>query len=447
MNCTQCRENLIAYVEGLLEERQRLECESHLDACPACRAERDAVSALQRRLIASGKARKTASMGQAVMNRILTVQSRTYGRKIMIRSITRWGMGVGGVAAAAAVVVAMLFWATPNGQAKAGEVLAKGAQAASNLTGIHIKARLRTLPADNFAHISAEGELVPIEIWKEFSGNHRWRINKPGRMIVMDGQSTTMLIEPSRVAVKVPRPTQGSFDTGWLHEFANIGMSMSNALTSALADKWDLRLTHEKGPDGRPQQVVTVEARSGLPEGDYVKNKFFMDADTRRVYRFDAQSGRLEDIKVYLHAQGGDVLIFEVQQLEYNPTIDPSVFTLELPEDVVWYKEPEKLPDNEKYSKMTPEQAARAFFEACAKEDWEEARNFYGPLNESTKKNLGGLEIIKIAESFGSAGYSGRYVPYEIKLRDGSAKKHNLALRNDNAARRYVVVGFTARRA
>jgi hypothetical protein len=90
---------------------------------------------------------------------------------------------------------------------------------------------------------------------------------------------------------------------------------------------------------------------------------------------------------------------------------------------------------------MTPEQAARAFFEACAKEDWEEAQKFYGPLNESTKKYLGGLEIITIGESFASAGYGGRFVPYEIKLRDGSAKKHNLALRNDNAARRYVVDG------
>ena len=56
------------------------------------------------------------------------------------------------------------------------------------------------------------------------------------------------------------------------------------------------------------------------------------------------------------------------------------------------------LPDNEKYASMTAEQAARAFFEACGREDWNEAGKFMSPVNERLKQYLGGLEIVSLGE-------------------------------------------------
>ena len=50
-------------------------------------------------------------------------------------------------------------------------------------------------------------------------------------------------------------------------------------------------------------------------------------------------------------------------------------------------------------------------------------------------------EIITIGEPFQSGRYPGWFVPYEIKLNSGEIKAHNLALRNDNDAGRYVVDG------
>ena len=38
------------------------------------------------------------------------------------------------------------------------------------------------------------------------------------------------------------------------------------------------------------QLVVAVEAKSGLPADDYLKNEFFEYSDMRRVYRFDAKT-------------------------------------------------------------------------------------------------------------------------------------------------------------
>ena len=87
-----------------------------------------------------------------------------------------------------------IWFAGPDNRAQAAEVLAKGAEAASGLRTIHIKGKMRTLSGDNFANIAIKQDLVPVELWKEFTDPKRWRIEKPKRVVVMDGESTIMLM-------------------------------------------------------------------------------------------------------------------------------------------------------------------------------------------------------------------------------------------------------------
>jgi hypothetical protein len=268
----------------------------------------------------------------------------------------------------------------------------------------------------------------------------KWRVEKPGRVVVMDGQQTVMYLKPDE-AVKVAKRTTSAFDTDWLHRIANLSNTLSNELRHAQAQGWKLALSEETGADGRPKSVVSVMAKCGLPDDDYSRNKFLQDADTRRVYRFDAQTERLEAVQIYLVRSSGEVQIFDLSQIDYDQPIDSSVWQLNLPADVSWYQEPQKLPDNEKYASMTPEEAARAFFEACAKEDWTEVGKFYSPVTGMIKDYLGGLEIVSLGQAFTSKSYGGRFVPYEIKLKNGGVKKHNLAVRNDNPAHRWQVDG------
>ena len=149
-------------------------------------------------------------------------------------------------------------------------------------------------------------------------------------------------------------------------------------------------------------------------------------------------------LEVYVRTEDVEFLVFEIQEIEYNGEIDPSIFTLEIPENAVWAKvQPEALPNNEHYQNMTPAEAARAFFQACADEDWEEALKFQqmSSMPEEREKYLGGLEILEIGEPFQSGSYSGFFVPYTIKLKSGLVKSHNLAVRNDNPAMRWMVDG------
>ena len=99
--------------------------------------------------------------------------------------------------------------------------------------------------------------------------------------------------------------------------------------------------------------------------------------------------------------------------------------------------------DNARYAAMTAEEATRAFFEACGREDWDEVLNFWTTrqIDDRSRQRLGGLKVISIGEAFEKDSYPGTYVPYEIELKTGEELKHNLAIRKDNPAGRWLFDG------
>ena len=131
------------------------------------------------------------------------------------------------------------------------------------------------------------------------------------------------------------------------------------------------------------KSIVTVMAKSGVPDNDYAKKQFHRKTPTPAgSIASTPRADCWRRSRFIWFAQSGEVKIFDLSQIDYNQPIDPNTWKLELPADVSWAQlEPPKLPDNEKYASMTPEQAARAFFEACSREDWNEVGKFMSPVN------------------------------------------------------------------
>jgi len=55
MDCKQCKENLICYIEGLMDQQQRLAIEEHLNTCHECKIEADETAKLHKLLIIQGE--------------------------------------------------------------------------------------------------------------------------------------------------------------------------------------------------------------------------------------------------------------------------------------------------------------------------------------------------------------------------------------------------------
>ena len=70
MNCVECRDNLVACLEGLLEAEQARQCQAHLESCAACRAEYAAISRLQERLAARGRVAAEVALVEPVMRAV-----------------------------------------------------------------------------------------------------------------------------------------------------------------------------------------------------------------------------------------------------------------------------------------------------------------------------------------------------------------------------------------
>ncbi|MHC4124021.1 MAG: zf-HC2 domain-containing protein [Planctomycetota bacterium] len=454
MNCIECREKLVEYIEGLLAEPQKQAVESHLQDCRTCHLELTELTQLQDHLVASSQAWAQSKLENKVMNRIFREQSlrlRKVSNQLQIWRIIMKSRITKLVAAAVIIIAAvisinLLDKTVPT--ASAAQVLQDAIDAISDLWSVHMKTRMRTLPRDNFSLIGLNFDFVPIEMWKHTDENGllQWRVEKPGRVLLMDGQKTIMLIRPNYGSLMEKPLPLGCFDS-WSGRLLNVHELLDNELQKAKNNPdREVYLWH-KEVEGQDKIILEVEVAANVPEDDYLRNRFITGSDHLKVYRFDAKTKLLEGLQVYVHSEDKDVLIFEITDIEYNTEIDNSVFTLDLPENMTWYGEPQKLSDNEKYEKMTPKEAVEAFFQACAEENWDEVLKFWGTsqIDDRIKAYLGGLTIISIGEPFQSKGYArnglGWFVPYEIRFKSGEVKKMNLAIRKDNPAKRFVVDG------
>ncbi|MBW7991701.1 MAG: zf-HC2 domain-containing protein [Planctomycetes bacterium] len=114
MKCAECKEILVAYLEGLLAEDQKQAVTEHLKDCHSCQAEVKELTNLQERLVSNGKAATQSDLENEVLNRIIreqkvrlkAVEKATEGLKtrrlIMKSSITK-------VAVAAAVIIVAII--------------------------------------------------------------------------------------------------------------------------------------------------------------------------------------------------------------------------------------------------------------------------------------------------------------------------------------------------
>jgi predicted anti-sigma-YlaC factor YlaD len=110
MNCAECKEILVAYLEGLLAEPQKQAVTEHLKDCHTCQAEVKQLTNLRERLVSNGRTVAQSDLEDEVLNRIVREQNvrlkatdkaaagLKLRRLIMKSSISR-------VAVAAAVIV------------------------------------------------------------------------------------------------------------------------------------------------------------------------------------------------------------------------------------------------------------------------------------------------------------------------------------------------------
>jgi hypothetical protein len=132
--------------------------------------------------------------------------------------------------------------------------------------------------------------------------------------------------------------------------------------------------------------------------------------------------------------------VFEITRIAYNESLDPKLFTIDLPPNVIRSLPAEQMPTTRALT-QSPKEAAAMFFDALSRQDADELLTVYAAsAAPSWLKRITSLNVVSLGEPFQSGQYPGWFVPYEITM-NGETRKHNLAVRNDNPAHRWVFDG------
>ncbi|MCC7146319.1 MAG: hypothetical protein IT443_07725 [Phycisphaeraceae bacterium] len=393
-----------------------------------------ATAALRNTVPAAGPANELDEKVVQTLERLAAEQSRrlVFWPAGWVRRSAEVLAGMAAVALIAAGVTWLIFAPAPS---LAAETFKQGAAAMSDIRSLYIQARVRTRDTENFEHVTSVHDFQHLQIIKDFSDPPRWRMEKPGRVVVMDGQHAILWIPSEKIASR-HGPNSGVVE--WYRSLLDPKQLLEYEWKEATRQGSAVTMTRGRDAQGQEQIILTVEAtaQGDYSQSDYGRNGSIQSSDNRRVYRFDAHDLRLEGLEIYMHTPDGDVLVFQTQQIQYDKEVDPDLFTLKLPEDAIWFEDPtQKLADQP----QTPEEMAKLFFDALSREDWPAVQKFI-PMTQVPAfiRDFGGLKLISVGEAFKSGLYAGYFVPCEFELRNGERRKCNLAVRNDNPAQRWV---------
>jgi hypothetical protein len=388
MNCAQCKDNLVAYLEELLPDSQKQALESHLAACPPCREQMEQLENLRDRLNVNGKAVGQCSVEATVIDRILQQQSlklkRTesqykqfnFWRIIMKSKITK-------LAAAAVIIVAAIFSINIIDM--------------SVPTAFGIEQVIAAYDSIRFLHVKQfkANQEEPLEFWIKSDEQGRIanaRYYLPEHVSPEDG-AKLVTWTPEKAELWFKRKNgylifQTKRIEGWMQDLVEQSqpkLVMKRLLEDQEAGKVDVDIQEPQ----EKQKPITITAT-------------YVTSPKKEIYYVNQATDLITCIEYYRIENDQEVLESTKEFYDYNVPIDEDMFSLEdeVPEDVTVVDQLNQLigiPQGD----MTDEQAAvetvRQFFQALIDKDYGKAGViFSGVSEEKAKEYVGHLNVTSI---------------------------------------------------
>jgi hypothetical protein len=281
---------------------------------------------------------------------------------------------------------------------------------------------------EDFGFVNLDGDLRPVELWIQDSRGDGEpglaRAEKADRFASFDGRETVIYLARGNEAYRIPGcgvPIDLLWPVAWAHR----------VLTDLPAG---LEILSREEKDGERRVVVRER---GAP----VVNRrpaFLDEFDRETEFVLDGDSGRLTTFRRYVLTGGARRLFSELVSVDYLPSIPDDRFQPALPSDVRWGG---IAPGTPEQNAAGPKEVAGRLLRAALEGD-RSTLAVYCPSPAMVDWVVAHppQEVVSLGEPFRSGDYAGVYVPYEVRW-DGRVRSGNLALRNDNAERRWVFDG------
>jgi len=345
------------------------------------------------------------------------------------------------VGVAITVVAAWLFMTFVLGPASTAPAYAAVLETVAEATGeagaVHMVLRMLTREGEDFPYVNLEGDLQEVEVWLQNplqpGDRGRARVEKPDRIYCFDGKETIFYHPTRREATRGPGMYGGLdlfWPAGWVRQILHSPSPGVEVLEHVEADGTGRLVVREKGAE--------MGGRAPSSIGEF-------DRETEVVW--DLATRRLAGLRRWVLEEGGKKLFAELVSIEYLPLLEEGIFTLDLPPDVTWAGVKEASTE---LALLGPREVAQRFFQAATEGDQATLEQLLpSPWFVKRILRFRVTRVEYLGEPFRSGTYPGVFVPYRVEYRrvkgawgvSSGTAEHNLALRDDNPQRRWVVDG------
>lgn len=349
-------------------------------------------------------------------------------KKRKTRMLKSWVFGGICLSAVAAVLLLVLI---PSGMS-AKEILSQAIEAMRNCENIEMVVDVRTRPVENFRHIDLNDEFVTHHIDIAVSDSLlSWRIDKGERVAMSNGNDIYTWIPSVKLGLHLS-DTENENILGYMANLLTPRRILEAELQNCISNSNAEYTVTKSGSE----IILTVHAApQGNFDNPYLLNSSISESETMRRYVVDANSKELKSATVSVISRGQEVDVLKVLSIDY----DSHSHNMSRPDDI-------KFIDTENHpvglKGLSAEEAATAVLNGFT--DWDEAildRAMIHELSDAAyREQFSGAKLITIGRSFISGSGHSTFVPYSLKLRDGTVQRHNIALQKTDSGG-WIVVG------
>ncbi len=313
MNCPECSELLVSYLDAGLADAERQAVTEHVKTCPSCRAELEGLQTLHDRLVSRGKAFSQSRLEDQVMNRIIREQNaRLKGTAqasagLRIRSMIMKNP-ITKIAVAAAVLIAVwiAFYGLGSGRPAFAAVVQSILEARTALYKVVIH-------TENESDQTMEGRFMD-------PGLERLVIqpadgNEPQQILVMDyvrGKVLAMIPDQKAAIEGELEGWSGPLDPAKLNQFEDL--------------RRRIRLA-QQGPDATVQYLGESQVH-----GRRVIGYRMDEADEETTIWADTNSLLPVQINRSLKGKEQAPTVWVITDIEFNVPLDAAEFGTKVPE-------------------------------------------------------------------------------------------------------------------
>ena len=190
---------------------------------------------------------------------------------------------------------------------------------------------------------------------------------------------------------------------------------------------------------------VTTMAQGNYSESLYTLNTSLAEANTVRMYTFDKTSGRLTKMRIDMVISSElQTTVIGSESISYDEPLTATTLSNQNLDEIPFSTLDISAPKSSPLVGINARQAAKIITKAMKEWDTEildvamQSYKEFMPKLESIYK---GMEVISIGKPVKSGLYAGQFVKCEVILPNGNKETLTLALRNDNAAKVWLLDG------